>query len=316
MMRALLVLSAGVILVATGVAQTPYRGRADLVSIYATVTGPDGRLVPDLTKGDFEVRDNGKVQTLSYFSNDLQPITIIVMLDRSGSMEDNFALVADAAEQFVKKLLPDDRARIGNFSRQIVITPADFTSDQNTLLEILRRDLQNVGPSPVWTAIDRSITALLKQEGRRVVLVFTDGHDDPRLGQVRTDFKDVVRRAEIDEIMIYAIGLADTEDASSSWMLHNQRQIQFGTRHRNAKVIKPDPGLKRLADQSGGGYFELTWGHDLGATFSRVADELHRQYWLAFAPARLDGSIHKLEIKAKRPGLTVRGRKSYVAEAR
>jgi Ca-activated chloride channel family protein len=315
MRRALLVVTAGLLLGSTGTAQTPYRGRADLVSLYVTATGLDGRLVTDLTESDFEVRDNGKVQKLSHFSNDLQPITIIVMLDRSGSMEKNFGLVQDAAEQFVKRLLPSDKARIGNFSRQIVISPAEFTGDQPALTHILRADLQDVGPSPVWTAIDRSITALLQQQGRRVVLIFSDGHDDPRPGQVRTDFRDVVRRAEIDEIMVYAIGLADTDDAITSWVIRN-RQMTFGSHRKNSKLIKPDPGLKKLADQSGGGYFELTWEHNLGATFSRVADELHQQYWLAFPPVKLDGEIHKLDVKVKRPGLTVRARKSYVAERR
>ncbi len=120
--------------VATIGAQQAYRSRTDLVSVYATVMDSTGRLVPDLTKDDFEVRDNGKVQALNYFSNDIQPITIIVMLDRSGSMEENFPLVEQASELFVRKLLPADRARIGNFSRQIVISPHDFTSDQELLL--------------------------------------------------------------------------------------------------------------------------------------------------------------------------------------
>ena len=84
----------------------------------------------------------------------------------------------------------------------------------------------------------------------------------------------------------------------------------------SAKGEKPDAGLRILAEQSGGGYFEINWSQDLGATFTRIADELHRQYGLAFTPAKLDGEIHKLEVKVKGEGLTVRTRKSYVAEAR
>src|SRR5438045_2442271 len=106
-----------------------YRSRVDLVSVYTTVTDRDGRLVLDLTKDDFEVRDNGKRQDVTYFSNDLQPITIVVMLDRSGSMEENFGLVREAAEHFIDKLMPADKARIGNFSGQILILPSEFTSD-------------------------------------------------------------------------------------------------------------------------------------------------------------------------------------------
>ena len=92
--------------------------------------------------------------------------------------------------------------------------------------------------------------------------------------------------------MIYAIGL--------------QSQI-LGT------VTKPDRALKKLAEDTGGGYFELKQTADLNATFTRVADELHRQYVLGFSVANLDGKLHKLEVRVKTPGMTVRARKSYVA---
>lgn len=307
---------AGVFEAAARAQEEAFRSRIDLVSVYATVTDSTGRLVPRLTKDDFEVRDNGSKQMLTFFSNDVQPITIVVMLDRSGSMEDNFPLIEDAAARFIRELLPGDRARIGNFSRQILILPTDFTGDQEALVRVLRRDLQGIGPSPVWTAVDRSITALLQQSGRRVVLLFSDGHDDPRRGQVYTELKDVIRRAEIDEVMVYAIGLADVDSSVSSWALRNRiGQIQLGRGNR-PKVIKPAKGLRQIADRTGGGYFELTWEQDLGAVFARVADELHHQYAMGFAPAKLDGRIHKLDIKLQKPGLTVRARKSYVAEPR
>ena len=76
---------------------------------------------------------------------------------------------------------------------------------------------------------------------------------------------------------------------------------------------RPDPDLKELARVGGGGYFELDATHQLGATFARVADELHRQYLLAFNPAALDGRTHKIEVRDKKPGLTVRARESYIA---
>ena len=297
---------------ATLAATQTFRGRTDLVSVYATVTDQDGKLVTDLTESDFEVRDNGTVQEVTFFSNDLQPITIIVMLDRSGAMVENFFLVQDAAEQFIRKLLPDDKARIGNFSRDIIINPAEFSSDQDVLLYALRHTLQPTGPSPLWTSIDRSITELLKEGGRRVVLIFSDGHDRPSPDQAVTDLKDVMRRAEVDEVMVYAIGLAEMEGGA-----YLGPQNRVGARQRvGGSVIKPDPGLRQLADQSGGGYFEMQWNENLGATFTRVADELHHQYRLAFPPAKLDGETHKLDVNLKRPGLTARARRSYVAEAR
>lgn len=311
-------LAAAVLMVwatAAGSAQQAYRGGTDLVSVYATVTDRDGRLVPDLTRDDFDVRDDGKRQALTFFSNDVQPITVVVMLDRSGSMEEHFDLVRNAAGHFLDKLLPGDRARIGNFSGRILILPADFTSDRAELHAVLRGELQDIGPSPVWTAVDRSITALAKEPGRRVVLLFSDGHDAPRPGQVRVGLEDVIRRAEYNEIMVYAVGLTDIEDPIASWAVRNPVG-RFQISKPKRKVKKPDKGLRLLAEHSGGGYFELTWEQDLGAVFARVADELHRQYVLGFPPQKLDGEVHKLEVKVTRAGLTARARKSYVAGRR
>src|SRR5205823_3627947 len=133
-----------------------------------------------------------KSRPITVFSNDAAPISVVVMLDRSLSMADHFDLVQEAAAEFIKKLQPGDKARIGNFSERIVISPSTFTGDHDTLLHILRNDLQSVGPSPIWTAVDRSITSLLHEPGRKVVLLFTDGHDEPARGQVAWDLKDVI----------------------------------------------------------------------------------------------------------------------------
>jgi len=118
-----------------------------------TVTDADGRLVPDLGQDDFEIYDNGKPQTISIFANDIQPIMVVMMLDRSGSMVDNFRRVQEAAEQFVTRLLPADKARIGSFSYRIQVDPRTFTSDRNELLRILYKELQEPGPTPLWNAI-------------------------------------------------------------------------------------------------------------------------------------------------------------------
>src|SRR3954471_8162021 len=149
------------------------------VAVYATVTDANGRLVPDLARDRFTVDDNGKRQELTIFANDVQPITAVMMLDRSSSMRGNFSLVEQAAEAFVQAMGPADKARIGSFSDRIQVDPRDFTSDHGELLRILRVELQFEGPTPLWNAVNVGITALLHQQGRRVILVFTDGMDSP-----------------------------------------------------------------------------------------------------------------------------------------
>jgi Ca-activated chloride channel family protein len=287
----------------------PFRSGIDLVPVYATVTDRDRRLVSDLSKDDFEIFDNGRLQPIAFFSNDVQPISIVVMLDRSGSMLEHSDLVTTAAEQFVLKLLQSDRARIGNFSYEILLAPSDFTNDRAALLDVLRHRLQPSGPSPVWTAVDRSITALLDELARRVVLVFTDGHDAPMRGQILTDVAEVIRRAQVDEVMIYAIGVVVPEEPENADPAERPQLVRPGRR----KLLPPDPNLRKLAEVSGGGYFQIDWASNLSATFARVADELHHQYVMGFTPRTLDGKIHKIDVKVRRPGAAVRARKTYLA---
>ena len=289
-------------------AQAPFKSGASTVAVYTTVTDDKGRLVPDLDRDRFEIYDEGRPQTITTFANDVQPITVVMMLDRSLSMLDNFALVEDAASAFVDGLLPADKARIGSFADRVQVDPPDFTSDRDVLRTIIKRDLQPAGPTPLWNALGVAMTALLHQQGRRVVLVFTDGMDQPIGRAHNVTFKDVVRRSEQEDVMIYAIGLAGHlafgRPGIGGW---------GGWGGRRGREDKPDPGLQVLAQASGGGYFELTATADLSPTFARVADELHRQYLLGFVPEKLDGKAHKLEVRVKGAGLSVRARRTYVA---
>ena len=287
--------------------QPPFKSGARTVAVYATVTDRDGRLVPDLARGDFEVKDNGSPQPLTVFSNDVQPITVVMLLDRSGSQRSNFRLVEAAAEAFVDRLDAADKARIGSFAGRIQLDPPDFTSDKFELKKILRSELQEAGPTPLWNAVNVGITSLLKQDGRRVVLVFTDGADQPGNFKLNNlSVMDVMRRAQEEDVMIYAIGLAGANTSLGGG--------GFGSRGGfGGTTSGPDPGLPTIAAETGGGYFELDRANDLAATFARVADELHRQYALGFEPPKLDGKTHKLEVKVNKPGMKVRARKSYVA---
>ena len=271
------------------------------VAVYATVTTAQGRLATDLSRDDFAIDDNGKRRALTLFSDDIQPITLVMLLDRSGSMKPNFTLEEQAAEAFVRAMLPADKARIGVFASRIQVDPPDFTSDHNALLSILHGDLPDDGPTPLWNAVDTAIDKLLVEPGRRVVLVFTDGVDMPlNFSNHNRSLKDVMKRAEEDDVMVYAIGLAG----------QNGMRGQFG---RQAEVEQPDEGLPKIAAATGGGYFALTSPRDLAFTFSRVADELHRQYALGFTPENLDGKMHDLTLHLSKPGLTARARKRYLA---
>ena len=314
------------------------------VAVYATVTDAGGRLVPDLMRDQFQIEDNGKRQELTIFANEIQPITVVMLLDRSSSMRANFELVEKAAEEFVSVMLPADRARIGSFSDRIQVDPRDFTSDHDEVVRILRTELQAEGPTPLWNAVNVGITALLHQQGRRVVLVFTDGMDAPMtFSSNNSSLKDVMKRAEEENVMVYAIGLAGSSGygrgsggpgvfggpgggggrrgggggGRGGFGGGGGRRGGFGgggfSGGRPVQSDKPDEGLPKIASATGGGYFELTSTDDLASTFTRVADELHHQYALGFTPTTLDGKMHTLQVRMAKDGLTARARKSYLA---
>src|SRR6185503_16281248 len=131
---ALLVVSAtAAVLVAESSLRAQFKSSTKTVAVYATVLDSAGRLVPDLEQQHFEVYDNGKPRQLTVFKSDVQPIKVVVMLDTSGSMTLNYELLKRAAERFVLRLLPEDRARIGSFSDSINISP-QFTNDRDELV--------------------------------------------------------------------------------------------------------------------------------------------------------------------------------------
>jgi Ca-activated chloride channel family protein len=272
--------------------QATFRAGTRTVPVYATVTDANGRLVPDLERSHFEIYDNGKKQDVTLFENAIQPISVVVMLDTSGSMTMHMDLLKQAATQFVIRLLPEDRARVGSFSdrNKILISPETFTNDRDALMRAVREDMQFGNPTALWDAIDRSMDALKGVDGRRVVLVFTDGADS----HSSRSQKDILNRAREEEFMIYAIGLR--------------------SRQRGQGLTQPDKGLRKVADDTGGGYFELERTDELNSTFTRVAQELHSQYVLGFSPQALDGKTHVLDVRMTPPGLTARARKSYIAK--
>ena len=274
--------------VAVRAQQATFRGGTSIVPILATVLDETGRLVPDLEREDFTVLDNGKPQEIVFFQNDVQPFTVVVTLDFSFSMNNNLDLLRAAAEQFFLRMLPADKAQVGAFSDKIQFS-GHFTNDRDDLILALK-DLQYGNPTRLYDAIDTSIDLLDDASGRKVVLVFTDGDDTAS----RRNFGDVLAKARDKEVMVYAIGL--------------QSEFFNGARVTRSR---PATALRKLADETGGGYFELKKTAELAPTFTRVMQELHSLYALGFSPTNLDGKEHKLEVRVKSG--TTRARRGYIA---
>jgi Ca-activated chloride channel family protein len=182
---------------------------------------------------------------------------------------------------------------VGAFNDKIEFHPANFTGNRDELVGLLK-DLDFGYPTRLYDAVDESISRLNGIEGRKVVLVFTDGEDTAsKLGAGK-----VVERARAEDVMVYSVGLINE-------YFNGQRRER----------TSPDRGLKNLSAETGGGFFLLKTTDELGSTFTRIAEELHSQYVLGFAPEVMDGKVHKLEVRMKKAGLEARARKSYVATA-
>ena len=288
------VLMASLTFTFTGLAQQQpplFRSGTELVDLYVTVTDGKGRLVPDLTREDFAIFDDDQPQELVLFENEVRPITVVVMLDTSASMTASLDLLKAGAEQFLIRMLPDDRGRVGAFNDKVQVEPAGFTGDRDVLIDSLQL-LDFGNPTRLFDGVIAGLDALQAVDGRRVVLVFTDGDDTASDAGSR----DVMDRAVAEDVMIYAIGLEMD-------YFNGRRQVRS----------RPDGNLKKFAEETGGGYFELEETAALGPTFTRVAKELHSQYVLGFAPQNRDGKLHELEVRLKPRGMRARARRSYIA---
>jgi Ca-activated chloride channel family protein len=273
--------------------QATFKAGTSIVPVLTTVTDNQGRLVPNLEQDEFTILDNGKPQPITLFQNETQPFTVVVMLDFSFSMTTHLELLKQATEQFILRMLPADKGQVGAFSDKIQFS-GEFTNDRDDLVAALK-DLQFGNPTRLYDAIEASIDMLKDVEGRKIVLVFTDGDDTAS----RKGMGDVLDRAKATETMIYAIGL----------------ESEFPVGPGRMQRTRPDRGLRKLADETGGGYFELKKTTELAPTFTRVAQELHSLYTIGFQPTVLDNKEHRLEVKMKQAGQTGRARRSYIASA-
>jgi Ca-activated chloride channel family protein len=290
------------------VQQATFRQGVDIVRVHASVQDREGRLLTALTRGDFELVDNGRPVEIVAFSNDPQPLTLALMLQMSWSMAPHYGRLTASARHLIDALRPVDRIRVGTFTNEVAVSPF-LTADRVVLDRILREEMwpYGLGLRP-WAAIDGASMSLDAESGRRAVLMLTamsgpwgDDRNFMPTGRMPTEKErarfsstttsEFVRRRMLErDVALYIVG--------------------FGGPRQEIP-----PTFRRLTEESGGGHFVLPSDADLAAAFAEVAEELRHQYVLGFIPATLDGREHRLEVRVRRAGVTARARQSYFAEA-
>lgn len=286
---------------ATLLAPQQFRSKADIVDVYATVRLRDHTIKTDLVKGDFELLEDGKPVEIAVFSQGIQPLSVALILDHSGSTNTQFTDVTRAAQEFVGRLLKRDRASVMTLSWDCV----PFTGDFRDVLSLLRMEIPGDFGSPVWSAANRALSSLEGETAQRVILLFSDGVDtqsdmddidvpvpnrifqspctNQRYGKLQTAYT-VAPRAQAMSAMVYTVSVG----ASSG---------DLGT----------------IAKRTGASSQKLGDYSELRSSFRTIADELHLQYVLGFVPTKSDGKQHKIEVKVKREGVIVRARQAYFA---
>ncbi len=275
-----------------------FRTTAEMVAIYATVTDHNGHYVSGLEQGDFTVVDNGLARDIVAFSNETQATTVALLLDRSGSTDSKEREIRAAARAFVEDLLPEDRASVST----LMWDCQPLTNDRAALLKTiesntLRADLG----SPIWRALNRVMSSLDREAGRRAVLILSDGMDQSMGPPFIASFNSCQYAQMLDDVSPDQIIAHAREEGTLVYA-----------------IVVPSQGandndLRRIARNSGGDAYVMNANSNLTLAFRSIADDLHHQYLLGFMPAVFDDQVHTLEVKVNRPGLTVRARKSYVA---
>jgi len=268
-----------------------------VVNVLVTVRDKQGQLVRGLSKDDFALEEDGRVQTLRYFSPQSgQPLTLGLLVYVSGSQRTVLAEQRRASQQFVNQVLRDthDQAFFVRFDRQ-----AELLKD----LSLLEPGAKNTSQgTAMYDAIVFAAHRISGQAGRKALIVLSDGYDTSSSVSIGS----AIETAQKADALVYSIRFLDREI------------FKFEVPASQGGSPVPREGrkaLERIAKETGGGFFDLTAAESLERIYGRIDDELRNQYSLGFTPVasreKVASVYRKIHVSVKRKGLTVQARDGY-----
>jgi len=251
------------------------------VILWVTVTDKSDNLVGDLTKEGFSVFEDGAQQTIKDFLLEDRPITMAIVLDSSGSMRDAMPEVHQAAAAFVETLRPQDKALVIDFDDRVFLLQ-ELTPDQALLKEAVN-STEALGSTALYDALHAAFRKLRGIEGRKAIVLLSDGDDTSS----QFAYDRILEEAKAQSVLLYGIGLGDVRKSV----------------------------LSEFAQTTGGRAYFVSKASQLGEIYRKIAEELRRQYYLAYSTTNKvwDGRFVKLEVKSNNPEWSVRARRGYFA---
>lgn len=286
-------------------AQEPIKVSVRLVNVAFHVRDAQRNFVTGLNKDDFEAFDDGQTQAISFFAHakDL-PLTVGLIVDQSGSQAAFVKQHERDVKEFLREVLgPNDRAFLLCFGNHLRLA-SDFSNSPEEMIEGLKLYQKKTSAVPeigggelreggtaFYDAIYHSIRKKLAnmEGGPRALLIFSDGEDNASAHPMT----DVIEAAQAADVTIFSIRYTETHEGQ--WTARNK----YG-----ASV------MERIARETGGADFDAQ-KEDLRASFHQIEEQLRSSYELAYHAGEADGTFHKLSIKVKKPGYTVRAKTGY-----
>ena len=288
----------------------------NVVQLFFNVKDKHGALIPNLTKDDFSISEDGKPQAIKYFTAESNlPLTIGMMIDASGSQRNVIDMEKEVGGAFLKQVLTDkDEAFVISFDITVDLLQ-DFTRDTHRLQAALNKAKVNVdytsggipgmggGPVPtqnspgtlLYDAVYLSAHDMLAKEvGRKAMILLTDGQDEGS----RLKLRDAIEAAQKADAIVYVLLSADRGGYFSSGMSYTG-----------------EGDMRKLTEQTGGRVINVGNKFDkLREAFDQIAAELRSQYNVGYVPTnlQLDGTYRKLEIKNKQ-NYKIQARAGYYA---
>ncbi len=274
--------------------ETPViRASVDVVNVLCTVRDRQQNYVIDLKQENFEIIEDGVRQKVQFFSNetgeDAQPLTVVLLIDTSGSVKDKLGFLQEAASEFLSQTLRKhkDLAAVVQFDSEVSLIQ-DFTYDYSVLEDAIL-SIRAGGSTKLYDAIWVSVNELLRHEvGRRMLVILSDGADT----QSMTRDNEALKIAQEQDVVIYGIGV---------------RSARFDSDFRK---------LKKFAEGTGGLIFNSKVDlQKIREAFSRINRGIKNQYALGYVSTnpRRDGSFREIKVRIKRSGLNATHRKGYYA---